>query len=234
MNCLDRFGDEMRQLMDEYKTAIDLVNRLVKYFGDLYAEDVYLAGLVYSDCEKYRYESRRGIVEKEGFVGVCGDKVIIFQYEVKRRKKLHPIYVLLRDTYYEKLPPISESDLSSLAESKVKIMVGDTRGAYVIVGKKRLREIAEKLHISIRDVYADWRERYASVILEIGGSPIIIRYNDILGRVSLDGRYPQGFENSPIACATTDVATRIITEAFNLFKNIVNKGVNIITTYLLY
>jgi len=234
MNCLDRFGDEMRRLMDEYKATIDLVNGLAKYFGDLYAEDVYLAGLAYSDCEKYRYESRRGIAEKEGFVGVCGDKVIIFQYEVKRREKLHPIYVLLRDTYYERLPPISESDVSSLAESKVKITVGDTRCAYVIVGEERLREIAKKLQILIRQVYADWKEGYASIILEIGGSSITIRYNNKEGRTSLDGQYPQGFENSPIACTVTDVATRIITEAFNLFKNITNKGASLITTYLLY
>ena len=224
----------MRRVMKNYKATIDLVNGLVKYFGDLYAEDVYLAGFVYSDCEKYRYESRRGIVEKEGFVGVCGDKVIIFQYEVKRREKLDPIYVLLRNTYYERLPPISESDVTSLAESKVRITVWDTRDAYVIVGEEGLREIAKKLQISIRQVYADWKEGYASIILEIGGSSITIRYNDEEGRVSLDGQYPQGFENSPIACAVTNTAARIITETFNLFKNIANKGASLITTYLLY
>ena len=240
MSCVDRFGNEMKRLMDEYEATIDLVNQLVKDTRMFLVEDVYFAGLLSSDCEKYRYG------EDNGFIGVCGNKVLEVT-DISYRMKFYPIHDTLVSTYYEKLPRISLGEIF-LLEMRIflgennrtrvliqKIYPGTSGGnVYVAVSRRSLNEIAEKFHTPTPGLGIDLEGEFVIIEFKIEDYHFAIKYSNRERRAYLEGGYPQGFEDSPIACAVTDAVARIVTEAFNLFKNIVDSGIKFIITYLLY
>jgi len=240
MSCVDRFGNEMKRLMDEYEATIDLVNQLVKDTRMFLAEDVYFAGLLSSDCEKYRYG------ENNGFIGVCGNKVFEVT-DISYRMKFYPIHDALVSAYYEKLPRISLGEIFLL---EMRIFLGENNrtrvliqeiypgagggNVYVAVSRRSLNEIAKKFHIPTPGLGIDLEGGFVIIEFKIEGYHFAIKYSNRERRAYLEGGYPQGFENSPIACTVTDAVARIVTEAFNLFKNIVDGGIKFIITYLLY
>jgi len=226
----------MRQLMDEYKTTINLVNQLVKDTRALYDEDVYFAGLIYSDCKKYRYSGNAG------FIGICGDKLfeVVNIYYDMEEGNMHPVHNFLVSTYYKKLPSLSYGELPLLEKSDIRVSLrtiypGMGGGnVYVLIPRRDLRDTARRLYIPTPGLGVDLESGLVIIELHIDRHRFAIKYTGREGRAYLEGNYPQGFENSPAACAITDAVVRITTDALSLYEDITNKGMKFMSIFLLY
>ena len=231
MNCLDRFGDEMKQLIDKYKAVVNSVFELVRQTWIMLEEDIYFAGLLYSNCEKYRYGG--------GFVGICGDRLFeVVNISYREERSNYPLHNALVNNYYSKLPAISYAKMSLLERDKTMIGIRTfypMRGGenvYVVTPRESLDDIAKKFHIPSPGLRINLESMYVAIELSIDKYRFAIIHNGY--KAYLEGKYPQGFENSPAACAITDAVVRITTNALNLYEDITNKGMKFASIFLLY
>jgi len=231
MNCLDRFGDEMKQLIDKYKAVVNSVFELVRQTWIMLEEDIYFAGLLYSNCEKYRYGG--------GFVGICGDRLFeVVNISYREERSDYPLHNALVNNYYSKLPAISYAKMSLLERDKTMIGIRTfypMRGGenvYVVTPRESLDDIAKKFHIPSPGLRINLESMYVAIELSIDKYRFAIIHNGY--KAYLEGKYPQGFENSPAACAITDAVVRITTNALNLYEDITNKGMKFASIFLLY
>ena len=234
MSCVDRFGERMNEIIDKYRAVLNSLTPLLRA-GIVFEEDIYFAGLLGSDCKKYKYGNNMGII------GICDSalfevtNITSFTWEDESRP-LHNVLVEL----YSKLPSRTPFEITLLEEDRVDVSLrtiypGMGAGyVKVLLPKGGLRSVARRFHIPTPGLGVDLEGGLVIIELRIDRHRFAIKYSGREGRAYLEGGYPQGFENSPIACAVTDASTRIITEAFNLFKNIVDSGIKFVSIYLLY
>ena len=115
MSCIDRFGEKMNEIIDKYRAVFNSLTPLLRA-GIVFEEDVYFAGLLGSDCKKYRYENNMGII------GICDSalfeltNIASFTWEDELRP-LHNVLVEL----YSKLPPRSLSEIALLEMGRVNV-----------------------------------------------------------------------------------------------------------------
>jgi len=240
-NCIDNFGERMNELMSKYEAMRSLVMNLTEQTRVFLVEDIYFAGLMDSNCEKYRYG------ENNGFIGVCGNKVFEVLDISYGMKKIYPIHDALVSAYYEKLPRISLGEVYLL---EMRIFLGENNwtrillqtiypgmgsgNVYVAVPRRSLNDIAKKFHIPTPGLGIDLESGFVIIEFRIENFRFAIKYTGREGRAYLEGGYPQGFENSPAACAVTDTVVRMITDAINLYEDITKRGIKFVSIYLLY
>jgi hypothetical protein len=234
MSCVDKFGERMNEIIDKYRAVFNSLTPLLRA-GIVFEEDVYFAGLLGSDCKKYRYGNNMGII------GICDSAL----FEVAniatftREDELRPLHNVLVELY-SKLPPRSLFEIALLERDRVdvslRIIYPGMGAGYVkvLLPKRELRSVARRFHIPTPGLGVDLESEFVAIELSIDKHHFAIKYSGREGRAYLEGSYPQGFENSPIACAVTDATTRIITDAVNLFMDIVNRGIKFVSIYLLY
>jgi hypothetical protein len=239
-NCIDNFGERMNELMNEYEAMRSLVMNLTEQTRVFLVEDIYFAGLMDSNCEKYRYG------ENNGFIGVCGNKVFEV-LDISYGMKIYPIHDALVSAYYEKLPWISLGEVYLL---EMRIFLGKNEwtrillqtiypgmgsgNVYVVVPRRSLNDIAKKFHIPTPGLGIDLEGRFVIIEFRIENFHFVIKYTGREGRAYLEGGYPRDFENSPIACAITDAVVKIIEDALDLYEDITNKGMKFMSIFLLY
>jgi hypothetical protein len=235
MSCIDRFGNEIRQLMDRYRAVLKSIAEVVRQTRIILEEDVYFAGLLYSNCEKYMYDGN------EGFIGVCGNRlfeVVNISYETG--PSYHPLHDALVKNYYWKLPLMTYTELPLLENGKTRIIMriiypGMGGGNVdVVVPRESLNDIARRFRIPTPAPAIDLDNEFVAIVFTIDGYRFAIKYTGREGRAYLEGGYPRGFENSPIACAITDAVVKIIEDALDLYEDIANKGLKFVSIYLLY
>jgi hypothetical protein len=239
-NCIDNFGERMNELMSEYEAMRNLVMNLTEQTRVFLVEDIYFAGLMNSNCEKYRYG------ENNGFIGVCGNKVFEV-LDISYGMKMYPIHNALVSAYYEKLPRISLGEVYLL---EMRIFLGENNwtrillqtiypgmgsgNVYVVVSRRSLNDIAKKFHIPTPGLGIDLEGGFAIIEFRIENFHFAIKYNNKERRAYLEGSYSEGIETSPAVCAILDTVVRMITDALNLFMDIANKGLKFVSIYLLY
>jgi hypothetical protein len=235
-NCIERFGERMNELMDRYEAVIHTITELANQAGVFLVEDVYFAGLLSSNCEKYRYG------ENSGFIGICGNKlfeVVSISYEVTHGNT-YPIHNALVNTYYKNLPSMSYGEVTMLEDWNAKITLqriypGMGAGAvYVVVPRWSLNDTARRFNIPAPGFETDLDDKLVIITLSIGGYRFGIKYNGYRRKAYIEGVCPQGFESSPIACAIADTAVGIIADAINLYEDITKRGIKFVSIYLLY
>ncbi len=226
----------MNELMDRYEATTRTITRLADQARVFLVEDVYFAGLLSSNCEKYRYG------EDGGFIGICGNKlfeVVNISYGATHGGA-YPIHNALVNTYYKNLPSMSYGEVAMLEDWNAKITLqriypGMGAGAvYVVVPRWSLNDTARRFNIPAPGFGADLDDKLVIITLSVGGYRFGIKYNGYRRRAYIEGVCPQGFENSPVACAITEAAVKIIEEALDLYEDITNKGLKFVNIYLLY
>jgi len=233
MSCIDRFGERMNELMNRYRAVLESVNELAVQTRLVLEEDVYFAGLLHTNCEKYRYG------ENSGFIGICGDRLFeVINISYGEEWTNYPLHNILASDYYRKLPIMPYIKANLLRRDKAKITIRTIYGGMgsgivdVAVPRESLDDKARRFHIPLPGLAIDLEIGYIAIELSINGYRFAIKYKE--DKPYLEGGYPQGFENSPTACAITDAVVEIITDAINLYEDITNKGIKFVSIYLLY
>jgi len=234
MSCIDRFGEKMNEIIDKYRAVLNSLTPLLRA-GIVSEEDVYFAGLLGSDCKKYRYGNNMGII------GIC-DSVLFELTNIASftwEDELRPLHNVLVESY-SKLPPRSLFEIALLERDRVNISLrtiypGMGAGyVKVLLPKGRLRSVARRFHIPTPGLGVDLESGLVIIELRIDGYHFAIKYSGKEGKAYLEGGYPRDFENSPIACAITDAVVKIIEDALDLYEDIANKGIKFVSIFLLY
>jgi hypothetical protein len=235
-NCIERFGERMNELMDRYEATTRTITGLANQARVFLVEDVYFIGLLLSDCEKYRYG------EDSGFIGVCGNKlfeVVNISYGVTRGN-MYPIHNALVKTYYKNLPSMSYAEIAMLEDWNAKITLqsiypGMGAGVvYVVVPRWSLNDTVKRFNIPAPGFGADLSNKLVIITLSVENYRFGIKYNGYRRGAYIEGVYPQGFADSPAACAITDAVVGVIADALNLFMGITKRGIKFVSIYLLY
>jgi len=124
-DCLGKFKDDVDKVLGRHESVLRSLMLFTGAYREVTASDVYIGGLIASNCEVYKYREL-GYEEYHGLAGFCGDE--LFDIENVGQPYLRGLNTVMHEKVYSRLPETSIWLLHDMKERRIPVTV-DSIGA---------------------------------------------------------------------------------------------------------
>jgi hypothetical protein len=244
-DCLGKFKDDVDKVVGRHESVLRSLMLFTGAYREVTASDVYIGGLITSNCEVYKYREL-GYEEYHGLAGFCGDE--LFDIENVGQPYLRGLNTVMHEKVYSRLPETSIWLLHDMKERRIPVTVDSigatsTGSVNIYVPAEKLFETARRFKLPRPEVFADLLHGSVAVMfksqkrgLDCAVKYITQRYSNTgpIHEIFAEGDCPQNFKTSRGLCTVLDVLVELLEEAVNLHEKVTLSGIRFATTYLLY
>jgi len=117
-DCLGKFKDDVDKVLGRHESVLRSLMLFTGAYREVTASDVYIGGLIASNCEVYKYREL-GYEEYHGLAGFCGDE--LFDIENVGQPYLRGLNTVMHEKVYSRLPETSIWLLHDMKERRIPL-----------------------------------------------------------------------------------------------------------------